>query len=574
MSFREHVRTFAFAGGVAVIAAGCDDISTLGPDDTGDEAAQFFQEMSLSEFETAVDGPDYARIEMVVGGALVARRIEIATSDEVAEPERIAARVTGVGDGYLVLDVGDLRIDLDGDATFQTRHGDEISAEEFGMRIEAELAEGHEPAVRVRRPAGGATSPDVATFVATHVDILGELDGTHFSLNLSRANLIKNDAPPPDGWIVVLGLRIEIRVSDGTTTVGREGPDAHDEIEFEGTVETVNTDDGFLILSGGTRIRIVDQTRIEHGDGLLGSLEDVAEIVRAGRTVVAWGEAKVEREEPRVLVALVIAFKARPEPVPIEDFEGVIREIDLETSTIALENGVVVRLTDETHVKDHEELLGSLGAAAEAMANGFTVVAFGEGVVESREPLHVAALHIGFLIRHEFEDFEGVADAVDPQDGHVTIGDLLVIVTDETVIHDGEGKLPSLAAAAEAIAEGKTVVAFGEGAVEGDDPITIRATSIGLVVRVEDPDPAEPFEGTVASVDVEEQMVVMSDGTTLVFTEGSTIDDASTYGSLAAAAEAVRNDVSVEVVGEGVLEAEGPPRVLVVLHAKFRIASP
>lgn len=573
MSFRDYVRTFAFAGGLAVLAAGCDEISTLGPDDTGDESVQFFQELSLSEFQTAVDEEEFTRIEMVVDGDLVARRIEIATRDEVTEPERIAARVTEVGDGSLVLDLGNLRIDLHADATFRTRHGDEISAEEFAMRVGAALAEGHEPPVRVRRPSAGPTLPDDATFVATHVDLLGELDGAHLSLNLSRANLIRNDTPPPDGWIAALGLRIQIRVSDGKTSVGREGRDARDEIAFEGTVETVDVGEGVLTLSGGTRVRVVDQTRIKDGDGLLGSLEQVAEIVRAGRTVVTWGEAKVEREEPRVLVAIVIAFKARSETMPIEDFEGVIREIDLGTSTIALENGVVVRLTDETHVKTHEEFLGSLAAAAEAMRNGYTVVTFGEGVVEAREPLHVAALHIAFLIRHEFEPFEAVIEAVDVAEGTLRLdGDLLVIVSDETVIHDGEGKLPSLAAAAEAMAAGQTVVALGRGVVETEDPVTIRATSIGFVIRTA-PEPAVPFEGLVSSVNVEERVVTLNDGTTLHFLEASTFHEASAYPSLGAVAEALGGGVTIDVVGEGTIEVEGPPPVLVVQHAKFRIVS-
>ena len=122
------------------------------------------------------------------------------------------------------------------------------------------------------------------------------------------------------------------------------------------------------------------------------------EHLEAGDTLVAWGHGQVESEEPVVIEALSLVMKVKPASDGDGEggsdhvaWEGVVVAIDLEAGTLSLDGGKVIRVIEETQISDDYEL-PSLAAAREALEGGADVVAWGEGEVESEEPLVIVAL--------------------------------------------------------------------------------------------------------------------------------------------------------------------------------------
>lgn len=565
------------AAAVVLIAGigACDDVSNLGPDNPED-VLQLLQEISLSEFEDFLtDGQ--ARVEMHIDPeSMVAREISVASQNEVAEHEEIEGRISAISysggaSGSLTLTLGDLEIQFNGETAFLTKHEDGLPVEEFVARINGSLAEGANPAIRARRlapaqPQDGADSD----FSASELRLLAELGGANLEMNLQASHFVPNQSPPPDGWLQVLGLSIEVNATGGVTKIHVEGRDADgEEVEYEGHVESVNQGDGSFKLTNGTSVRLTDETTIKDGEGFLRSLGAVAEALSEGHTVVAYGEGVLEGVEPRRIVALHAAFKPREENVPVEDFEGLVASINVDAGSITLENGVVVNTNNETNIKDHEEFLPSLEAAAAALAAGEEVVAWGEGMVQGEEPLTILAFHVALLIREDpvpVEDFESTVMSVDLGAGSMTLENGIVVVLDnETTIKEGENCLPSLAAVAQALADGETVVTWGEGEVTGEGPLTLRAFWVKFQVQVVTAD----FEDTVVAVDTQEGTVTLENGTVVALTNETQIKETGDLHTLEAVADAIANGDTVRALGEGTVESDDPTTVIAATWIKF-----
>jgi hypothetical protein len=193
--------------------------------------------------------------------------------------------------------------------------GGGMTAADFVARVQAEIAAGGHPAVKARRDAPAQPqAPDNATFTASELELGHEADHALIDMNVAATNLATNQTPPPDGWLKVLGLMIELRLSERLTRLETELPEVRAEREFEGTVQSVDVAAGTVTLMNGTTVKIVAGTEIEPKEGgddeHLASLADVQAALTAGTPVRAEGEAMADSASPHTLVAIRIEFEA------------------------------------------------------------------------------------------------------------------------------------------------------------------------------------------------------------------------------------------------------------------------
>ena len=398
-------KAIALPAAVTIAAlAGCDGSSITAPGGGG--SASFSQSISVDDLEEETSSGT-ARVEIELrSGELVAREIEVEEDDEQGDEEKIEARVTAIqtsGDGGTVtLDVGSgLQVTFDGSTEFEADAGeadDDLTLSEFVDRVQSELDAGGSPFVEAKRnPPSEAQAPDDATFLATELEIEDdEDDGPEIEMNVDADNFERNGSPPPEAWLTVLNLRIEIR--DGVTELRRENDDDRDEGEFEAGVVSVDVAAGEVTLSGGTVVRIVEGTEIDADDDgdddgddeELGSLQEVADALAAGRPVKAEGEGLLESTDPRVLVAIEIEFEVDDDaddddgdlPAGAFEFENDVASVDVGASSFTLVSGTEVQMTEETTIESDGDLL-TLQAAADAVADGRPVRAEGDAETTS-----------------------------------------------------------------------------------------------------------------------------------------------------------------------------------------------
>ncbi|MDH3292519.1 MAG: hypothetical protein OEO20_12465 [Gemmatimonadota bacterium] len=556
--------------GVVLGAAACADTPGLGPDGLG-ELPAFASDVTMLGFQSEVDA-GAARIEIVLAGdGLLARDVAIKSGEVLRTPERIHGHITlleptSTG-GLLTLDIGGLKVQFTGETGIGVFGTDgTMDLETFVARVTAALTEGHHPGVvAMRAPPDAPQAPGDDAFLAARLLLGGEGEGRILVLNIDGDNLVRNSSPPPDGWVAVLGLRIELRVTEGLTRIRKERDDFLVR-RFEGVVQSVNLDAHTFTLRDGTVIRLVRETEIKYEVGdehRLGSLEEVARAVNAGLTVVSAGAGVVEGREPLRLVAIAVVFELAPPPVV--DFEGVVASVDLENRTVTLERGLTIRITDDTEIgfnTDREHMLGSLEEVAKAIADERTVVAAGVGVVEQQDPPVIVARKVVFVLRQPpMWEFRGVVRAVQLPDSIVVLVEgPAVRVTAHTEISFETGdtdRFGSLEAVAEAVAAGAKVLAAGVGEVASAsvDPAIIVAKKI---VFFHAPPNVTAFHGLVESVDLTAHTFTLRGGPVVRVVDGTVVwfseNDAHALRSLAAVAEALANHQVVLAAGIGVVE--------------------
>ena len=151
----------------------------------------------------------------------------------------------------------------------------------------------------------------------------------------------------------------------------------------------------------------------------------------------------------------------------------------------------------------------------------------------------------------------------------VTSAGTVVRLGDDTQIwyESGNGQLllPSLAAVAEALAAGHSVLTWGEGIVESSAPLVLRAVHIAFE---QDLPPLEAFWGEVDSVNLATRSFVTSEGVVVRLNEDSQIwhtDGPDLHlGSLEDVAQALEDGKTILVQGEGIVESTGPLAILAV----------
>lgn len=379
-------------------AAACGD-SIVAPG----AGAPLSHDISADQLADALDAAP-ARVEIKLEpGSLVAREVELKTADEMADEESIRGRVSAVavsGDaGALTFSIGALEVGFTAAARFRDAEGETLTMAEFASQVQEALDAGVEPAVRAKRPpASEPQAPDDATFTATDLRLMDGLESAKIELNVDADNLTSNDQPPPQAWLTVLGLAIEIR----TTTEIEADDDEGDETEVEGMVASVDQAAGSVTLADGTVILIVAETGFENGDEdededdeHLTSLAAVAEALEAGLPVKAEAEGSVQATDPLTILAREVEFEVEDEDDGDDDdddgqpqgveFESAVASADVAAGTFVLSNGATVRLTESTVISEDGDLQ-TLQAVADALAAGRRVEAEGRAAVESAGP--------------------------------------------------------------------------------------------------------------------------------------------------------------------------------------------
>jgi hypothetical protein len=308
--------TIITARGVALTAlallAACSD-SPLAPAPSGSELAA--QNVPVTRLEErAATGPTRIEVSLLPGG-LVAREVEIQSDATLSDEEDIKSHIAGIDAkgavATVTLRLGALRIGFDPATRLRMDGRDDLTFHEFVALVEGALADGRELAVEAkRRPAAEPQAPEDATFFATVLRIRDKVDEPKIEINVDGDNVIPNDAPPPDAFLAILGIRIELRVSGGVTEIQEDGDDVPGQPadEFEGSVQSVDVTAGTFTLSGGTVVRLADDTVIEQ-DGDLFSLAAAADAVAQGRPVRAEGRGTVEGNDPLTFVAQTVKFE-------------------------------------------------------------------------------------------------------------------------------------------------------------------------------------------------------------------------------------------------------------------------
>src|SRR5882724_1602537 len=281
---------------VVLVAAGCDRTTTA----PGSNPIQFSRTVSLPDAQSLLQtGP--TRVEVrVIPGTLVARRVELEQSTEMTRREEVRSRVTAVTSGTdtatFTLEVGGLQIAANG-ATM-IRHGDRdgdmaqsaTTLADFVALVQADIAAGHNPTLTGSRQAPSAPqAPDDGKFLAADLRLDEANSHSVIKLNIAAANLVTNATPPPDGFLKLLGVSLELRLADGTTKLKQENPELEGVREFEGTVQSVDQTAKTVTLKDGTVIRIVAGTEFDAREGNeddhLTSLAAVQDALTAGKTV-------------------------------------------------------------------------------------------------------------------------------------------------------------------------------------------------------------------------------------------------------------------------------------------------
>ncbi len=377
--------------GVAVAGACSDTPAGPGPGTT----PALSHAITVDELGQAVaTGP--ARVEIKLErGTLVAREVELKTSDEMTDEESIRGAVTAAaasgGSGTLTFDIGGLVVGISSATRFRDADGNDLTLESFVAHIDAALAAGTQPFARAKRPPPATPqAPGDASFQATEVRLRDVIESPKIEINVDADNFEPNAAPPPEAWLRVLGLEIEIRAA----TEVRQDDNDDDEGEVEGIVASVNLTDGSATLQSGAVILIPAGTPFEQegdDDEHLASLEAVAQALAAGAIVKAEAEGAVQSTAPLTIVAREVEFEVEDagngggNAGETIEYQGFVQSADVGAGQFTLANGTVVTLTDATVISPLGDLL-TLQAVSDALGAGQTVRAEGRAVVESSGP--------------------------------------------------------------------------------------------------------------------------------------------------------------------------------------------
>lgn len=515
--------------------AGCEFGDVTGPGPAMEDA--FVQSLDMASLQAVVlERAAQVEVELLPGG-LTASVLAVHPSGQSSE-ERVQGRAIDMtyasGSGSIRLMLGEVDVTFTDQSRFWI--GDqEVGVAQFVSQLEVEVLEGYEPPIVAERSLPAVPqAPDAAAFAADDIVLGGdgasrirmEVDQDNFEMAASQVD------GDPDGWLLLLGLRIALRVSDGTTEIEEHQHDYEEIEDFEGRLASVNLSALSVTLDDGTTIRLVDRTEIVDRDDLITSLAGVAEALELGLEVVAWGKGVVESEEPRSLLALKIAFAARdseePEPEQ-EEFEGIVEAADAASSLIVLSDETVVRILDDTEVVAYDDgSPNTVAGVVEALENGLRVVAWGHGVVAGEEPLVLDGVRVVLKAREvevPQEDFEGYVGSASPADGVFELEDGTVVrIVDRTEVLAYNDDSPStLEGVVEALEAGFTVVAWGQGEVEGENPLVLEGTRVVFKKRSSEV-PMADFEGVVGEVDLQTGTVALVEGPSVRFGDMTEIE--------------------------------------------------
>lgn len=171
--------------------------------------------------------------------------------------------------------------------------------------------------------------------------------------------------------------------------------------EFEGRVTSVNIENSTFTLAGGRIVKITEDTNIET-DGDLFNLQEVADALQANKQVEAEGDGFIEGD-------VFVATQAKFETEDDDDaegqinFEAFISTVNPADSTVTLQDERVIKITDSTVIDDSGDFF-DLESVQNALNQGQTVVADGEGVESQDESISIVASQIEFELEESDSD--------------------------------------------------------------------------------------------------------------------------------------------------------------------------
>lgn len=547
-----------------------------------DDESTFVQSLDLASLQAVVlEQAAQVEVELLPGG-LTAAELAVSPAGK-SDEERVQSRAVDVaasnGAGTIRLLLEGVTIGFDTSSRFWLGER-EVGMEDFLAELRADVEAGNEPPIVAERAVPDVPqAPDASEFRADHIALTGDglarirmdVDRDNFEM---AAGQVEGD---PDGWLLILGLRIALRVQDGTTEIESHDHDYADLEEFEGMVTSVSLSGLSVELADGTSVFLVERTHVVQRDGLLTSLAGVAEALESGLEVVAWGKGVVETEEPLSLLALKVAFSAHEpdEPKPeLEEFEGVVAGASAVDGTLTLGDGTTVRILETTEVVAYDEASpAGVDGVIEALEEGLEVLAWGAGVVLGEEPVSIDATRVVLKARatqEQREEFEGAVVAVDPETGTVTFAEGAVIgLDDDSSVEAYNDYSPAtLAAVAEQLERGHVVHAWGAGSLQDGTEI-LQAEHIVFKALVED------FEKDVTEIDVVEGIVVLESGWLLSVSDDTAIEAADDVspGSLEDAQSALEAGDRVRVWGLGYVTDREPVSLDLLTLTIRRIAA-
>jgi len=258
--------------------------------------------------------------------------------------------------------------------------------------------------------------------------------------------------------------------------------------------------------------------------------------------------------------------------VELRNFEGDVSEIDLEARTLLLPEGQMVRLVGRTLVVDRDGFAPSLSAAAQAMAAGHGIRAYGVAAVEDGGGLLAlkVALKIGEAAPEPepepqpepvILDFTGAVTGTRAGDAGGTVLTLAdgtsVLIGPNTVVVAADQNSPgSVSQLIDALAAGVEVIARGTGRVVAEQPLSLE----GIEVELQGEAPAPPPAGDVV-VDIADYVssngtIVLVNGQAVVLTSTTQVEaaNANSPGSIQELMDWLDMNRRIEVTAEGTLD--------------------
>jgi hypothetical protein len=421
-------RAVAFSAAVAVILAACSPSDPVGPGTNNIASSLLFSRtISLPDVQQKIDsGPTRVRIVLADTG-LLALRLQVLQPSKNGRPEGVEGPVkditsSGTG-GTVTLSIGSgLAISFDGSTKFTSNgdvdgddhdrdhdHRPAMTESTFVARVKEALAAGRHVSIEAHRAVPATPqAPGDATFLASHLHMDDGHEHARIEMMVAAANFQTNSSPPPDAWITVLGLKIAIDVKDGITKLEGHTEHTEGELDFRGTVKSVDVTGNTVTLADGTVLKIVAGTEIEtsgdedddHDAHTLASLAAVKAAVDSGKTVIARGEGVLETATPRTIDVIEVRF-AIMTPEPEETFfMGMVKSADSVAMTVTLADsaGTVLHFGTGSEIESESGSPGSVGGVQAALAAGKKVQAAGEGTLETGTPRTIEVAEARFRV--------------------------------------------------------------------------------------------------------------------------------------------------------------------------------
>lgn len=170
-----------------------------------------------------------------------------------------------------------------------------------------------------------------------------------------------------------------------------------DSIEFEAFVESINLENGSIILQDERLLRITDNSQFDES-GDYPTLVAAKEAMELGKLVVADGFG-IETEEGIAVKEIRLDEAERDE----FDFEGMALEVNLNDNLLWLDDERSVWINEETDI-DPEGDFTSLAAVKEALEQDLEVLVYGKAVETNKEGIDLIATLIRFDEHTDEED--------------------------------------------------------------------------------------------------------------------------------------------------------------------------